>query len=186
MRCSRITSLLGISSLILQICSFIIIPAVDSVIAFGVFFIGGLVFTIIFIIPSIFLSYFEVRSPSLSQKELNRKWISYKRRAFAKSPAGAYFSGYYGIMFLMLGPIMGSIMFYEAPPQGSPILGVILIILSILTGIFGIVAALVYRDDRSPKKHFKFLCKKCGSFSNTRRGYCKKCGGQAWMKGRKI
>jgi len=186
MRRSRITSLLGISSLILQICSYIIIPAVDSVIAFGVFFIGGLIFTIILIIPSIFLSYFEVRFPSLSQKELNRKWISYKRRAFAKSPAGVYFSGFYGLMFLMFGSFMGAQMFIEVPPQGSPILGIVLVIFSILTGIFGIVAALVYRDDRSPKKHFKFLCKKCGSFSNTRRGYCKKCGAQAWMKGRKI
>jgi hypothetical protein len=186
MRRSRITSLLGIISLILQICSYIIIPNVDSVIAFGVFFIGGLIFTIIFIIPSIFLSYFKVRFPSLSQKELKRKWISYKRIAAAESPAGVYFSVGYGLMFLMLGSIMGATMFYEAPPKGSPILGLVLVILSILTGILGIVAALVYRDKKSPKKPFKFLCKKCGNFSNTRRGYCKKCGAQAWMKGRKI
>ena len=186
MKPSKISSLLGIISLGLVICSCIINPKVDYSIAYSASFVGGIVFSVIFIIPSIFLFYFEVRFPELSEKELKKKWISPKRRAAAGASAGSYFSVGYAITFLIWG--LFTYLFtieYEAPSEGNPILRTVVVFLFILIGILGIVAALVYRDDRSPNVYYlklKFLCKICGAHSNTGRGYCKKCGAHAFRK----
>lgn len=185
MRGSKRASLLGLLSLVLQICSCIIIPKVDSIIAYSAFSACGIVSSVIFIIPSIFLSYFEVRFPYLCQEELNRRTDI--GIALSGASAGGFFSVGYGIFYLMFGLFMGPYMLYGAPLEGSQILGVVVVILFILTGILGIVATLVYRDDRLPNAYLKlkFLCKISGSHSYTGRGYCKKCGAHAFRKATK-
>lgn len=150
MKRSKIASFIGIISLVLQIYSYTITPAIGSIFAYA-FLALGISFSVLFLIPAIILDYYEFRSrPYDPEKYGKRRWVNVRK--LYDTPLGPMFSTYSAISFLLIGMGMGFIMFEQVPPTGSPTLGVVLVILWIICGILGIVAAIVYHDDKSPKK----------------------------------
>ena len=158
---SKITSLFGIISLLMQICSYTLLPTIESIIAATSFAIGIMV-SIFFLIPSIFLAFYEIRSPSRGS-EYERKFKGgFMMKMYpsgfelADHPLGAMFSLFYGISFLLSGLFIGLLMLESVPTTENPTSETILVILWILSGILGIVGAFLYRDYRSPDKRDKF------------------------------
>ena len=138
MKRSRITFLLGIVSLVLSMTS-IIFALIMDIRFFMVLFLGVSLFcSILLIIPATIGAYFE----------------KYARKGFRHrggAPIGRSGSTSYGITFLASGLFGGYILFGWVPPEHrltSPILGIIVLILYILIGLLGIVAAIVYHDDK--------------------------------------
>lgn len=155
---SKITSLLGIVSLIMQICSYTLTITIESIITTTSFAIG-ITISVFFLIPSIFLAFYEIRSPSRGSEYERRFKGGFILRLylsgfkFSDHPLGAIFSLLYGISFLLSGLFVGLLMLEYVPPTENPTPGITLVILWILSGILGIVGAFLYRDYRSPDKH---------------------------------
>ena len=158
---SKITSLLGIISLIMQICSYTLTLTIESIITTTSFAIG-ITISVFFLIPSIFLAFYEIRSPSRGSEYERRFKGGFIIRLYTSGfelsdhPLGAMFSLLYGISFLLSGLFFGLLMLEYPPSTGNPTSGMIIIILWILSGILGIVGAFLYRDFRSPDKRHPF------------------------------
>lgn len=133
MKRSRITSLLGLISLGLIACSYFL--SINSDINFVILIMGGM-FSVVLIIPTILCAYFEVHSPP-------------KGGILRDEPIGRWLSIYYGMFFSIISIFMGWLLFSSPLSTTiSLIPGIIIQILWISTGVLGIVAVIVYRDDK--------------------------------------
>ena len=138
MKRSRLTSLLGIISLGLITSSYFILLTIDSPAAY-VLIVFGIISSAFFIIPAIIGAYFEFHTPE-------------KNRRMPNEPIGRIFSIYYVIFNLIMSSFASglTVQYYQSYPI-SPILWVIVEIFWITSGVLGIVAAVMYKDDK--KKH---------------------------------
>lgn len=135
MKRSRLTSLLGIISLGLITGSYFILLTIDSPAAY-VLIVFGIISSAFCIIPAIIGAYFEFHTP-----ENNRR--------MPNEPIGRLFSIFYVIFNLMMSTFASGItvQYYQYHPI-SPILWVIVEIFWITSGVLGIVAAVMYKDDK--------------------------------------
>ncbi len=144
MKRSRLTSLLGIISLGLITGSYLILLRIDSPAAY-VLIVFGIISSALFKIPAIIGAYFEFHTPESS-------------RRMSDEPIGRIFSILYVIFNLMMSTFASGItvQYYQSYPI-SPILWVIVEIFWITSGVLGIVAAVMYKDDKKQTRTPYFL-----------------------------
>lgn len=108
---------------------------IDSPAAY-VLIVFGIISSAFFIIPAIIGAYFEFHTPENNKKMPNE-------------PIGRIFSIFYVIFNLLMSSFASGItvQYYQSYPI-SPILWVIVEIFWITSGVLGIVAAVMYKDDK--------------------------------------
>jgi len=138
MKRSRLTSLLGITSLGLVTSSYFILLTIDSPFAY-ILIVFGVISSAFFVMPAIIGAYFEFHTPE-------------KNIRMSNEPIGRIFSIFYVIFNLISSSFASglTVQYYQYYPI-SPILWVIVEIFWITSGVLGIVAAVMYKDDK--KKH---------------------------------